>query len=140
MIVSDRNIELAEAIEKMLSEDYGYDICVYPEDVETFEDNPEDLFDEVIEDLIMEYIDYSSEVVYYSDALETLSDKDPSLQYSLELANERGYALSQLNSCILASLIIEEEKKEEYYDNKESILEDIKQLYEQNPIDHETGD
>jgi|SRR5690625_559963 len=70
----------------------------------------EDLY-ESIEDQIRNY-----EVIYYSRAMELLSEEDPSLIESLSLAHEMGYEPKDLNSEILATLLIQQRMLEELWE------------------------
>ena len=47
------------------------------------------------------------EIIYYFNAIEILKDEDQSLTESFEIALEYGYELKNLNSEILASLLIQ---------------------------------
>ena len=64
---------------------------------EVFEDEDE------IREALQEYVN-SEEFTYYDDAIEYLSKNDASLQESIELAQDRGYDISNLTSDTLASL------------------------------------
>lgn len=48
------------------------------------------------------------EIIYYSTAMEILKEEDQSLTESLNLAHELSYTLENLNSEILATLLIHE--------------------------------
>ena len=48
---------------------------------------------------------FNVEIIYYSNAIQYLKEKDPSLSESIEIAEEIGYSLKNLNSEILASLL-----------------------------------
>jgi hypothetical protein len=82
-------------------------------------------FDSICE-MIEENGGFDKEVIYYSNAIEFLAENDPSLQESLELAEEFGYSAKDLNSEILASLLaskIEREKFEELRHEIETFFE-----------------
>jgi len=57
-----------------------------------------------------------TEVIYYTNAMKYLSEKDPSLQESLGLADELGYGrqLFLLNSEVLASLLQTQNNRIDY--------------------------
>jgi len=65
------------------------------------------------------------EIIYYSRALEYLSENDPSLVDSMALAHEMGYELSSLNSEILATLHWQNYLTE----TLEDVLEAINELF-----------
>lgn len=54
------------------------------------------------------------EVIYYANAIEILQREDPSLQECLNIAYELGYQTKDLNSEILASLLLSQTAEEEY--------------------------
>ncbi len=56
------------------------------------------------------------EIIYYSKAMEYLREHDTSLSESLEMANEFGYNLENLNSETLASLHASRKKEENFWD------------------------
>eukprot|EP00919_Chromeraceae_sp_WS-2016_P053284 GHVR01126539.1.p2 GENE.GHVR01126539.1~~GHVR01126539.1.p2 ORF type:complete len:125 (+),score=21.64 GHVR01126539.1:576-950(+) len=86
------------------------------------------------EEAIDTYIRESSDIIYYSKAMEFLKEHDPSLQESLGLASGLGYDPSDLNSETLATLLTQQKlfedwselssEIEEYFDEYEAhILE-----------------
>jgi hypothetical protein len=85
------------------------------------------------EEAIDTYIRESSDVIYYSKAMEFLQEHDPSLRESLGLASDLGYDPSDLNSEILATLLNQQKlfeewselssEIEEYFDEYEKYLE-----------------
>lgn len=70
---------------------------------------------------------FEIEVIYYRSAIEYLSENDPSLRESLEIADEYGYKCSDLNSEMLASLLKSRNFEEEFYSNRT----EIEQLFEE---------
>ena len=48
---------------------------------------------------------FEVEIIYYSNAMEYLMERDPSLRESLEIAHEYGYTADNINSELLASLL-----------------------------------
>lgn len=56
------------------------------------------------------------EIIYYSNAINILKEEDQSLTESFEIALEYGYELKNLNSEILASLLIQNRCFEELSD------------------------
>lgn len=70
-------------------------------------------FDEV-RDLINAGDGFNIEIIYYSKAIIYLSENDPSLRTSLNLAAELGYSPENLNSELLASLLATEQVRERF--------------------------
>ncbi len=64
---------------------------------------------------------FDVEIIYYSNAIEYLSENDPSLRESLELASDMGYTPDNLDSEILASLLASENKRNEFYELEDEI-------------------
>jgi len=107
-----------------------------------FKDNVEnlcsDLFDYVtISDLLdcqseSEIIDlieksdyFEREITYYNNAMKYLMENDNSLTVSLSIANKYGYKIDKLNSEILASLLLSENTRTEFYYNLTSIFKEV---------------
>lgn len=67
------------------------------------------------------------EVIYYSVAMQLLSNNDPSLNRSLELASELGFETSSLNSELLATLLKQGMLREEWYE----ISDEVEELFEE---------
>jgi GTPase involved in cell partitioning and DNA repair len=96
---------------------------LYYVDVEKID--AENAFDSISE-MIEENGGFDKEVIYLNNAINFLAENDPSLQDSLELAEEFGYSAKELNSEILASLLaskIEREKFEELRHEIETFFE-----------------
>lgn len=64
--------------------------------------------DEAITEAIAE-----EEVIYYHNAMKILTEEDSSLQESLALASENGFTLENLNSEILATILLQHKMYEE---------------------------
>jgi pyruvate-formate lyase len=85
------------------------ELTEYCEDIETalnYYDGDDDV-DSFIDWYTEMYIDTAG-IVYYSTAMEFLTKHDTSLKDSLEKAEEYGYTPSQLNSELLASLLLQD--------------------------------
>jgi hypothetical protein len=63
---------------------------------------------EYLEDRIRE-----QEIVYYVSAMDYLKDNDNSLRTSLEIAYEMGFELQNVNSELLATLLLQEDLMED---------------------------
>ena len=98
-----------------------------------------------LEDLDFEYIEAETskeliegmeeqinenEVIYYSNAMEYLSENDASLKESLEIADELGYSPKDINSELLATLLQQQNMREEL-NNLEKDIEEIYSKYEE---------
>ena len=68
-----------------------------------------------IEWFIDSYFD-GSNIIYYSNAIKFLSENDASLNESLELANEYGFEPKNLNSEVLANLLLDSYARNELYE------------------------
>jgi intracellular sulfur oxidation DsrE/DsrF family protein len=78
---------------------------------------------ESIQELLQENGDFDIEIIYYNKALEYLKENDPSLRFSLEIADSMGFSFEDLNSETLASLLASENAKEEFSNLKNEIEE-----------------
>lgn len=81
---------------------------------------------EKLQDAIMENYD----IIYYSRAMEYLSDNDSSLTRGLCIASEYGYEIDKLNSEILASLV----HREDMESDLRHIKNDIQELLDQRAL------
>ncbi len=76
-----------------------------------------------------EYIEYledrirEQEVIYYSTAMEYLSENDNSLNQAFGLASELCYEVQNLNSELLATLVLQDNLMTELYDFRDEIEE-----------------
>ena len=61
-----------------------------------------------INDMIIENGGFNIEIIYYSEAINYLKENDFSLKLSLQLAEEFGYSIKDINSELLASLLASE--------------------------------
>jgi len=66
---------------------------------------------------------FDTEVHYYYKAMKFLSEKDNSLRESLEIAEDMGFELKDINSELLASLLASEFFRFEFYRLEEEINE-----------------
>lgn len=66
---------------------------------------------------------FNIDVIYYSVAIEYLSQNDPSLKESLNLATEMCYEPQDLSSEILASLLKSKFVRDEFYELEDEINE-----------------
>ena len=94
------------------------------DEIESFEE-----FEQILQDNNA----FDIEVIYYSEAIKYLMENDPSLQESLEIANEFGYSVENLNSEILASLHSSREARNLFYEEQDT----IQGFFEDNEDDEE---
>ena len=66
---------------------------------------------------------YSDEIIYYSTAIKYLQENDNSLCKSLEIADELGFETSSLNSELLATLLYQDNLRNELYNLQDEIDE-----------------
>ena len=87
-------------------------------------------FDSIV-DMINDNNGFEVEVIYYSNAMDYLSENDPSLNESLSLAHDMGFTTDSLNSEILASLLKTENVREEFYQLENDINNFFEELEEE---------
>ena len=86
------------------SKNTDLDLAYYYNDGMTFDEYQEATFQGICE----------NEIIYYSKAIEYLSENDASLQESLSIASELGYTTENLNSELLATLLYQQNIHEEF--------------------------
>ena len=95
--------ELEEKLDIIISED----------------DFKKDLIEVSLDDIQEYIIDdnnmLNEDIIYYHNAIEFLKENDPSLNNSLEIAEELGYSIKDLNSELLASLLKTRMNEETFY-------------------------
>ena len=74
---------------------------------------------------------FDIEIIYYSNAIKFLTENDPSLTESLEIASELGFEVQNLNSEILASLLASKFAREEFYELEDEINDFFAKLEEE---------
>ncbi len=71
------------------------------------------------------------EIIYYTNAMEYLSNYDSSLRKSLEIASEMGYEVKNLSSEILASLLASQNARNEWNEIEGKVQEFFDSLEEE---------
>ena len=99
--------------------------CLNESDLDDVTD-ADDLYNSHIERAINE----SSEIIYYSRAMDYLAENDASLTRSLELASEFGYSLEDLNSEKLASILNYQENVDNFRKNAGEINDLLDERHE----------
>ena len=102
--------QLTKLFKDTLIEDYEID----PEQYSTADELMENLEEQITED----------EIIYYSNAIKYLAENDASLTESLGLASELCYEVKNLNSEVLATLLSQQNSREEL-DGLRTEIEDI---------------
>ena len=74
-------------------------------------------------DLLHDNYAFDVEIIYYSTAMEYLTEHDQSLSESFEIANEMGFDLENLSSETLASLHASRQAEEDFWSIKDEIDE-----------------
>ena len=68
---------------------------------------------------------FDVEIIYYSRAIEYLQNYDASLNESIEIANEYGFTLENINSETLASLHASKQRIDKFWEDVEPELDKI---------------
>ena len=89
-------------------------LCVT--DYVSFDDIDETTTFETLTELIEDNNGFDIEIIYYTRAIEYLSNNDASLKESLEIADELGYSAKDLSSEVLASLLASQNCRNEWQD------------------------
>lgn len=74
-----------------------------------------------IYDIVQDNGGFNVEIIYYANAIQYLKENDCSLMESLEIAEEYGYELKNLNSEVLASLLASRNAMEDFGDLQNEI-------------------
>ena len=111
--------ELRQSISKILS-DFDYDFCTpnyddYEREDDEWWHTDVEWFINQLRDDIQEWI-YSEEIIYYSRAMEYLTEHDTSLNRAFELADEQWYEVKNLNSELLATLVYQDDLQQNLWD------------------------
>ena len=96
--------------------------CVDVETINSYSD---------IYEQIEDHQGFDIEVIYYSRAMEYLTQNDNSLRESLEIASDIGYETKNLNSELLASLLASQNAREEFTELENEIDEFFEELEEE---------
>ena len=83
-----------------------------------------------IEEQLYEKNAFQYEFIYYYDAMKYLMENDTSLGVAMSKAQEFGYEPKNMNSCLLAQLVKEEELKDNFF----KYQDDIKEFFEDLPV------
>ncbi len=97
------------------------DITDYLTEEDLEEGNLNDAHD--LYDLLRDNYAFDVDIIYYSTAMEYLTEHDTSLSESIEIANEMGFDLESLNSETLASLHASRQAEDDFWRCKEDINE-----------------
>jgi len=86
------------------------------------QDDPEKCFDDICEELSRDYGFFDIDIRYFYEANKYLNDNDASFLESLKLACNRGYEVKDLNSVILANILLNHNAVETFYNLKDQII------------------
>ena len=92
---------------------------------------------ESISDMIQENNVFNVDIIYYSNAIDYLSENDPSLRESLAIAYDMGFTVDSLNSEILASLLKTENVRNDFYQLEDEINTFFEELEEEEEEEEE---
>ena len=106
---TDKRIKELEELLK----DFGFDVAYSAENADDADDFIEQLNQQIEEE----------EVIYYSNAIKYLQENDPSLCDSMAIAQEMGYSPKDLNSELLATMLKQQNDKEELSKLEDEIRE-----------------
>lgn len=84
-------------------------------------ENENFIFDDFREYIIDSILNF--EIIHYSKAIEYLKENDNSLTRSLEIADEQGFEVANLNSELLATLLYQDELYNEWGEIENEIME-----------------
>jgi len=70
---------------------------------------------ETFEENLYDFNAFEVEFIYHIDAMKYLMKNDPSLEFAMSAVNDVGLDTKYLNSCILASILSEQNLKEDYF-------------------------
>ena len=90
------------------------------EDATEFICSPDELEDYNTDEIQEELQDngfFDVEIIYYSKAIKYLQENDASLYRSLEIAEEMGYTLENINSELLASLHASRDRENKFWED-----------------------
>jgi len=68
---------------------------------------------------------FNEEIIYYYNAIKYLKDNDQSLSESLEIAEEYGYSITNINSELLATLHASRSKEDRFWEHIAPEVENI---------------
>tara|TARA_R100000278_G_scaffold8735_3_gene10677 strand:+ start:377 stop:802 length:426 start_codon:yes stop_codon:yes gene_type:complete len=118
-----KNIEYLEALQELTLEHCEEDATDFINtniQADLIEYSPQEIFDELNDTGF-----FNVEIIYYYKAMEYLKENDCSLSESIELANEMGFALENINSETLASLHASKQREETFFNKIEPQLNKI---------------
>ena len=98
------------------------------EDATEFICSPDELEDYDTDEIFQELQDngfFTVDIIYYSKAIKYLQENDASLYRSLEIAEEMGYTLENINSETLASLHASRDRINKFWEDVEPELDKI---------------
>jgi hypothetical protein len=131
MTTTNKNTEILTFLES-LKLDIDFEYLLRFNEIESYED---------LSTAIDENNMFDKEIIYYSHAMEFLSQNDPSLKNSLEIASGLGYTPENLSSEILASILASDMLRNDFYECQteiEDFFEELNERYNAEEEEEET--
>ena len=126
-ITTKKSVEEIKAFLAELQESSNFELadslqdCFSDEELEELDQNdPTNCFYSLL-DSLEENGYFNTEMIYFTNAIEYLSENDPSLKNSLEIASDLGYTPNNLDSEILASLLASNIERTKFYELQSDI-------------------
>tara|TARA_R110002020_G_scaffold283961_1_gene499590 strand:+ start:299 stop:679 length:381 start_codon:yes stop_codon:yes gene_type:complete len=115
MTTQTKNTLIFDTLNELSSKYLGDDATDFlnlsmQEELTAYKDSSELFYD------LMDNGYFNEEVIYYSNAIEYLKENDASLSESLEIAEEYGCTLENINSEVLASLHASRKKADDFFE------------------------
>ena len=115
----EKNLLIYDTLQSLSLEYLGEDATEYISNKEELSD-VNDIFDDLQNNGF-----FNIEIIYYYKAIEYLKENDFSLCESLEIANEYGYTLENINSELLASLHASNQRINKFWEDVEPKLNEL---------------
>ena len=133
LTIKDHMQEIIDLLQEKF-DDYNYqsryqNIKDYNDIKPEYEEIYEQIIKEFESDYVAEKYIGTIEIIYYENAMKFLTLYDPSLTESLQLVENAGFKLSNINSEILSTSLLQYMLMEKWEEEKESIYRKIKEEY-----------
>lgn len=132
--MAQEKTELHKAVESLLNDNKQFDFLSVYDFIDSDCTTPDKDVDSLCE-YLQERIN-EQEIIYYTTAIDYLKENDPSLMDSLELADEYGFKLEDLNSEKLATMLYQQNLNNESY----SFAEKLAEIFEEHKTEEENED
>tara|TARA_R100000951_G_scaffold102553_4_gene94703 strand:- start:181 stop:594 length:414 start_codon:yes stop_codon:yes gene_type:complete len=115
----EKNLLIYNTLQSLSLKYLGEDATEYISNTEDFTD-VNDIFDDLQNNGF-----FNVEIIYYYKAIEYLKENDFSLCESLEIANEYGYTIENINSELLATLHASRQREDKFWEDVEPKLNEL---------------